>query len=65
MLHEFYYGKVLTGTAGRINDRITRCAQGLAGSVTLKELADSTSELLACEQFDTLSSIPRFMLSRT
>ena len=54
MLHEFYYGKGPgQELLDRINDRITRCAQGLAGSVTLKELADSTSELLACEQFDT------------
>jgi len=54
MLHEFYYGQGPTqDVVDRINDRIGKCAHGLAASLTLAELAEGRGEVIACEQFDT------------
>lgn len=54
MLHEFYYGRGPSQElVDLINDRINRCAQGLAGACTLHELAEGQGELVSCEQFNT------------
>ncbi len=56
MLHEFYYGQgPERELVNLINDRITSCAQNLANSLTLRELAEGRGELMACEQFDTFN----------
>lgn len=54
MLHEFYYGHGPSDElVEKINERISLCAQNLASSSVLQEIAEGGGEVLACEQFDT------------
>lgn len=55
MLREFYYGKgVSDHIIALINERISQTAEGLVQSRVWAELAQKGSQVVSCEQFDTI-----------